>query len=178
MELAVRMNATLYFFTTVPDHQQDDKYILRHVYHSLLVARGNYLQYYAAPTKGTAIAKTERLIEKGDLTWSLIKFVKKTNFDIVVVDPNASGLTAATIHDVVENSKGVIVLPDQKEIPDDLANRTAKEIGKNPSDHFFEVLRQSDCYQLHSNFFRILGQDKRLFNYLRCFFRKKEYRNT
>ena len=79
MELAVRMNATLYFFTTVPDHQQDDKYILRHVYHSLLVARGNYLQYYAAPTKGTAIAKTERLIEKGDLTWSLIKFVKKSN---------------------------------------------------------------------------------------------------
>ena len=174
MELALRMNATLYFFTAVPEDHPDDKHFLKNIYFSLLAARGNYLQHSFTPRKITAIAKTERLIEKGDLTWSLIKFVKKTKFDIVVVDPGASGLTPSTIHDVVENSNGVIVLPDQSEISYSPAYRSGNETGENATDDFFNVLQQSDCYQLHSNFFRILGEDKRLFNYLRGFFRKNE----
>ena len=139
MELAVRMDATVYFFTTVPAHPHKEKDFLRQVYHAMLAARGDYLQYFHTPTKGIAIAKTERHIEKGDLSWSLMKFVKKTKFDIVVVDPVASGITPSTIYDVVENSDGVIVLPKQKEIPDNPFCRDGMEIEKNRTKDFFDV---------------------------------------
>ena len=87
MELASRMNATPLFFTVVPSHQEDQT-LEGNVYHSLLEARGNYLQYFRFSNRKRSkpIPKTERLIEKGDFTWSLIKFVKKTKFDIIVVD--------------------------------------------------------------------------------------------
>ena len=173
MELAVRMDATLYFFTTVPAQPNKEKDFLRQVYHAMLAARGDYLQYFYTPTKGIAIAKTKRHIEKGDLSWSLMKFVTKTKFDIVVVDPVASGIKPSTIYDVVENSDGVIVLPEQKEIPDDAFYRDNGEVEKNRTKDFFEVLQQSDLYKLQNNFFRTLGQDKKLFNHLRSLFIKK-----
>jgi hypothetical protein len=172
MELATRMNATLYFFTSIPDQQTEEKYLLKHIYHALLSARGNYLRYFQSPAKSTAIARTERCIEKGEFNNSLIQFVMKTRFDIVVVDPNASGITLSTIKGVVENSSGVIVLPDQEGLSSRVHAGPIGEIRKNVTENFFETLRQSDLYKLRTNFFLTLGQDKRLFNYLRCFFGK------
>lgn len=173
MELASRMNATPFFFTVVPTHQHDQNR-LSNVYHSLLEARGNYLQYFRFSKKGRSIPKTERLIEKGDFTWSLIKFVKKTKFDIIVVDLQASELSPTTLQDVVENANGVIVLPDQKESIDHRMAGHSKAIEKKITQDFYDTLGQSDLYKVPGNFFRTLGRDRRLFNYLRGLFRKNQ----
>jgi len=172
MELASRMNATPFFFTVVPAHQHDQN-PQGNVYHSLLEARGNYLQYFRfSNKKARSVPKTERLIEKGDFTWSLIKFVKKTKFDIIVVDLQASELSPTTLQDVVEHANGVIVLPDDKESVDHPLTGPSKAIEKRIRQDFYEILEQSDLYKVHGNFFRTLGRDKRLFNYLRGFFSK------
>jgi hypothetical protein len=174
MELASRMNATPFFFTVVPAHHHHDKNRLSNVYHSLLEARGNYLQYFHLSNKGRSIPKTERLIEKGDFTWSLIKFVKKTKFDIIVVDLQASELSPTTLQDVVENANSVIVLPDQKQSLDHPLAGPGRAIEKKITQDFYDTLGQSDLYKVPGNFFRTLGRDRRLFNYLRGFFRKNQ----
>lgn len=172
MELAVRMNAKLFFFTAVPPDSKAEKGIMRNVYHSLLEARGNYLQYFNTSKNGTTLAKTERCIEKGDFTWSLLKFVKKTRFDVIVVDPRASHLTPDTLHDVVEFSNGVIVLPNEPEnSPDRTPEVPPSEIEKKITEDFYNTLRQAETYKLPGNFFRALGRDQSLFNYLRRFFK-------
>ena len=172
MELASRMNATPLFFTVVPAHQEDPN-LQGNVYHSLLEARGNYLQYFRfSNKKSRSIPKTERLIEKGDFTWSLIKFVKKTKFDIIVVDLQASELSPTTLQDVVEHANGVIVLPDEKESLDHPLTGPSKAIEKKIKQDFYDILEQSDLYKVPANFFRTLGRDRRLFNYLRGFFTK------
>ena len=173
MELASRMNATPLFFTVVPAHQ-DDPNREGNVYHSLLEARGNYLQYFRFSNRKRSkpIPKTERLIEKGDFTWSLIKFVKKTKFDIIVVDLQASELSPTTLQDVVEHANGVIVLPDEKESLDRSLAGPSKAIEKKIKQDFYDILEQSDLYKVPGYFFRTLGRDRRLFNYLRGFFTK------
>jgi hypothetical protein len=173
MELASRMNATPFFFTVVPSHQHDQNR-LNNVYHSLLEARGNYLQYFRISKRGKSVPKTERLIEKGDFTWSLIKFVKKTKFDIIVVDLQASELSPTTLQDVVENANSVIVLPDQKESRDDALTGPNKAIEKKIRQDFYAILEQSNLYKVPSHFFHTLGQDKRLFNFLSGLFRKNQ----
>jgi hypothetical protein len=171
MELASRMNATPYLFTVIPA-QEHDPNSQGNVYHSLLEARGNYLQYFRISKKGRSIPKTERLIEKGDFTWSLIKFVKKTKFDIIVVDLQASELSPTTLQDVVENANGVIVLPEEKQRLDRQLAGPSKTIEKKIRQDFYDILEQSDLYKVPSNFFRILGRDRGLYNYLRGFFTK------
>jgi len=171
MELASRLNATPFFFTVIPFHQHDQN-PLSNVYHSLLEARGNYLQYFRLSKTGKSIPKTERLIEKGDFTWSLIRFVKKTKFDIIVVDLQASELSPTTLQDVVENANGVIVLPDQKEARVNSLAGPSKAIEKKIKQDFYDILEHSDLYKVPGNFFRTLGGDRRLFNYLRGFFTK------
>lgn len=173
MELASRMNATPFFFTVVPAHQHDQNR-LSNVYHSLLEARGNYLKYFLFSKKGRSIPKTERLIEKGDFTWSLIKFIKKTKFDIIVVDLQASELSPTTLQDVVENANGVIVLPDQKQGLDHSLSGPDKTIEKKITQDFYDILGQSNLYKVPSNFFHALGRDKWLFNYLRGLFRTNQ----
>jgi hypothetical protein len=174
MELASRMNATPFFFTVLPARYPNDQNRISKVYHSLLEARGNYLQYFHDAKNVRAIPKTERLIEKGDFTWSLIKFVKKTKFDIIVVDLQASELSPTTLQDVVENANGVIVLPDQKESPDHSADGTAKGVEKKITQDFYDILGQSNLYKVPSYFFQALGRDKKVFNYLRSLFRKNQ----
>ncbi len=173
MELAARLKATLFFFTTVPAGSSNPEELQGHVHQALLKAHGNYLQYYYTPRNGTVIAQTKRFIEKGDFACSLLNFIKESKFNIIVVDPQASGLSYLTINDVVANSTGVIVLPDQggsvslQPRPRHL-NKTETKI----TEDFYDVLSQSDLYKLPGNFFKTLGQDKRLFNYLRGFFGK------
>ncbi len=173
MELASRLNATPLFFTVIPSHQRDQNPV-SNVYHSLLEARGNYLQYFRLSKTGKSIPKTERLIEKGDFTWSLIRFVKKTKFDIIVVDLQASELSPTTLQDVVENANGVIVLPDQKEARVNSLAGPSKAIEKRIKQDFYDILAQSNLYKVPSNFFHTLGRDKSLFNYLHGLFRKSQ----
>src|SRR5258706_2550505 len=172
MELATRTNATPFFFTVVPAQNRHDNEPSSHVYHSLLEARGNYLKYFRFSKRSRSIPKTERLIEKGDFTWSLIKFVKKTKFDIIVVDLQASELSPTTLQDVVENANGVIVLPEEQQRLDRPLAGPSKTIEKKIRQDFYDILEQSDLYKVPSNFFRILGRDRRLYNYLRGFFTK------
>ncbi len=170
MELATRTNATPFFFTVVPAQNRHDNEPSSHVYHSLLEARGNYLKYFRFSKRSRSIPKTERLIEKGDFTWSLIKFVKKTKFDIIVVDLQASELSPTTLQDVVENANGVIVLPDQKDSLDDSLTGPGQAIDNKIRQDFYDILGQSNLYKVPSNFFHALGHDKKLFNYLRNLF--------
>jgi hypothetical protein len=174
MELAGRMNASLLFFTTVPSDNKNNAESVQRVYHSLLEAQGSYLQQ---AHNRLSPAKTERHIEEGEFTWSLSRFVKSNRFDIVVIDPTASSLAKDTLDYVVENSDGVIVLPEHQ--TDETFNRSdspnASE--KKLTEDFYNVLHQADLYKLHDNFFSTLGQDKTLFNYLRGFFKKKQERN-
>src|SRR5260221_14395805 len=167
-------NATPFFFTVVPAENRHDNEPSSHVYHSLLEARGNYLKYFRFSKRSRSIPKTERLIEKGDFTWSLIKFVKKTKFDIIVVDLQASELSPTTLQDVVENANGVIVLPDQKEARVNSLAGPSKAIEKRIKQDFYDILAQSNLYKVPSNFFHTLGRDKSLFNYLHGLFRKSQ----
>lgn len=159
MELAARMNAKLFFFTAVPSEKNEAG--LRHVYHSLLAARGSYLQH-ANPLERKPTVKTERCIERGDFTWSLLKFVRRKKFDVIVVDPKASVLSPDTLQDVVAHSNGVIVLPEQTTGLDEPAHEATEQ--------FYDILRNSETYKLPGNFFSTLGKDKSLFNYLRKIF--------
>ena len=167
MELASRMNAALFFFTTVPDSEQNKAAFVDHLSHSLLEAQGNYLQHASMEISP---AKTERHIGEGDFTFSLSKFVRKNRFDIVVIDPVSSHLTAHTLDYVVENSNGVIVLPEHNNAS--IPQLPLRDHQGNPDD-FYDVLHKADLYKLPENFFTTLGKDRRLFNYLRTFFRKK-----
>lgn len=132
------------------------------------------MQYFRFSKKGRSIPKTERLIEKGDFTWSLIKFVRKTKFDIIVVDLQASELSPTTLHDVVENANGVIVLPDQKQCLDSSLAGLGNTIEKKITQDFYDTLGRSNLYKVPSNFFHALGRDKWLFNYLRGLFRTNQ----
>src|SRR4029077_10830312 len=101
---------------------------------------------------------------------SLLKFLKTSEFDIMVIDPQASGLSSPAIDDVVAGSKAVIVLPDQAALSP--LERRLKETETKVTEDFYDILSHSDLYKLPGNFFKTLGQDKRLFNYLRGFFGK------
>ncbi len=175
MELASRMNATPTFFTVVPVSSTNDNNPLRKVYHSLLEARGNYMQYFGLTKSRKSIPKAERLIEKGDFTWSLLQFVKKTKFDIIVVDMQASDLSPTTLNDVVENANGVIVLPENKESLDKALQGPDKSIEKRITKDFYDILGQSNLYKVPGNFFSALSGDKLLFNYLGNAFRKSRH---
>jgi hypothetical protein len=72
----------------------------------------------------------------------------------------------------------VIVLPKRKE---GLAKPPAGPVGEienKITEDFYTILSQSDLYKLRGNFFRTLGRDKSLFNYLRGFFGKNQYPRT
>jgi hypothetical protein len=169
MELASRMNAVLFFFTAVPETETNKSEFVENLSHSLLKAQGNYLQH---TTQLGQHARTQRHIEEGDFTFSLSKFIKKNRFDIVVIDPQASELPKTTLEYVVANSDGVIVLPDQ---PQDFyrdVSAANKASEKKSTEAFYDVLHHSEIYKLHENFFRTLGRDKGVFNYLRAFFFK------
>jgi hypothetical protein len=173
MELAVRMDAKLFFFTSVPNGKTDQG-LVQNIYHSLLAARGKYLQHFNPSAKNAGAVKTERCIGEGEFTGALRSFVKKTTFDVVVVDPQASELSADTLDDVVRHSKGVIVLPSQKIGLDQPPVSADTETEKDITENFYDILRKSDTYKLPDNFFTTLGKDKNLSNYLRKLFGKRD----
>jgi Universal stress protein family len=166
MQLAARMNAALFFFTSVPDNEKNKAAFVHQLSHTLLEAQGNYLQYASLQISPT---KTERHIGEGDFPFSLLKFMKKNRFDIVVIDPDSSNIARTTLDYVVENSDGVIVLPTQPENSPAILRHAENEI----TEDFYDILHRSDLYKLPDNFFTTLGQDKGLFNYLRGFFKRK-----
>jgi len=174
MQLAARMNAPLFFFTTVPANEKNKDQFLHHVHCSLLEAQGSYLQY---TSQRRAPARTEPHIEQGDFTGSLSQFLKRIRFDIVVIDPQTSGLPKTSLKYVVENSNGVIVLPDQPENSYHSFSTSTKESEKKITESFYSVLHHSDLYKLQDNFFHTLGKDKGVFNYLRSLFEKKRRRS-
>jgi hypothetical protein len=170
LELASRMNAVLFFFTAVPETEPNKPEFLEKLSHSLLKAQGNYLQYTAQLNQH---ARTERHIDEGDFTFTLSRFIKRNRFDIVVIDPQASELPKTSLEYVVANSDGVIVLPAQPEDFYHEVSQTNKESEEKLTEAFYNVLHHSDLYKLHENFFRTLGKDSGVFNYLRSFFKKK-----
>jgi hypothetical protein len=169
MELASRIRGTLFFFTAIPEEVTDK--VKQDVYLSLMRAQSDYLLYADTSKKGHEPVKTERLIEQGDYYASLISVLKKSRFDIAIIDPRAVALPTSAIEGMVEYSEGVIILPDQKGYTQP-NEKPADEMEKKVTEDFYETLRRSDLYKLPSNFFRTLGQDKGLFNYLRGLFRK------
>ncbi len=170
MELAARMNAALFFFTTVPETEKNKAQFVDNLSHTLLEAQGNYLQHSSIDLSP---AKTERHIGEGEFSFSLSKFVKKNRFDIIVIDPVASSLPQNTLNYVVENSDGVIVLPEHTHHPYPTPASLSHDEEKKVTEDFYDVLHKADLYKLPDNFFATLGQDKRLFNYLRSFFKRK-----
>jgi hypothetical protein len=170
MELAARMNGALSLFTTVPTDEENNVAFRQHVYNSLLAAQGNYSQYVS---RNLSPSPTEPHIGQGDFTGSLSQFLKTNRFDIVVIDPQASGLPKTALEEVVENSNGVIVLPHHQRKPDSRGPLSRQENEKKIAEAFYDVLHQSELYKIHDNFFRTLGRDQPLFNYLRSFFKRR-----
>jgi len=156
VELAIKMKAELLLFTAL---ETKDEQNVQRVFHSLLEAQGHYLKQ--SPDKDLSHKiKTERCIETGNLTHSLLSFLKKNKVDITVVDTALPVNIQSELSEVIDHSPGAIVL-----------NRNNAE---KQQVSFYEKLQHAELYKLPENFYDTLGGDHSLFNYLRKVFRRKE----
>src|SRR5690348_9927292 len=73
VELAAKMEAELWLFTTSTDKKEET---VQHIFHSLLEAQGHHLQL--SSNSGTTKIKTERWIETGNLKNALLSFLSQT----------------------------------------------------------------------------------------------------
>ena len=156
VELASKMEADLWLFTTSKDKEEKT---IQHIFHSLLEAQGHYLQSASHNGNGSKI-KTERWIETGNLKSSLLTFLQKNPVDITVLDSSLPMDKQSELSEVIDYSKGAIVLSSKKE----------KNNGHESK--FYEKLHDAELYKLPENFFSTLGNDHSLFNYLRKVFKR------
>jgi len=159
-ELASKMGSDLVLFTTAPSK---DELSLQTIYHSLLGARGHYLQ--SVYHKNSKPARTEPLIEKGDFKKKLLEFLKKNTSYITILDPSLPFFDQPILSEVIRFSNGVIVLPNSLE---------QQSLENNPEGAFYDKLHEAELYKLPENFFDTLGDDRSLFNYLSRFFKTKK----
>lgn len=152
VELASKMEAELWLFTA---SENKDEETIQRIFHSLLEAQGHYLQL--SPNNSVKI-KTERWIETGNLKNSLLSFLKKNPVDITVLDPSLP-MDKQTESEVIDYSKGAIVLPSKKD-------------NDSADNQFYEKLHDAELYKLPENFYDTLSNDHSLFNYLRKVFKR------
>ncbi len=155
VELASKMEADLWLFTTSQDKEEKT---IQHIFHSLLEAQGHYLQ--SVPHSSSPKIKTERWIETGNLRHSLLAFLQKNPVDITVLDSSLPMDKQSELSEVIDYSKGAIVLSSKKE----------KNNGQGSK--FYERLHDAELYKLPENFFATLSNDHSLFNYLRKVFKR------
>ena len=161
VELASRMNARLQLFTSVSPAASPNR---DSVYHSLLEAQGYYLTHYQSVP--AAEIKSEPLIAEGDLPEQLVSHLKNNPVDVVVLDSIFLSKHYKKLGDIVDASGGVIALS--------AAKKTEQVFAKEKSDHFYDILRKAELYNLPENFFNTLGRDHAVFNYLRKLFQSKK----
>jgi hypothetical protein len=154
IELALKMEAELWLFTTSESRDDESKQL---IFQSLLEAQGHYLKSATGKNSEVKI-KTERWIETGNLTDSLLSFLKKNPIDITILDSSLPMDSQSEFPEVINSSKGAIVLHSKNE--------------KAQENIFYERLRHAELYKLPENFFDTLSNDHSLFNYLRKVFKR------
>jgi hypothetical protein len=155
--LATKMEAGLWLFTSC--ETTDEKSIQR-IRHSVQEVQSQYQQLSANKPASTGRIKTELLIEPGDLKNTLLTFLQKNTTDITVLDASFPLSSPSEIAEVIDHSKGAIVL-----------SRKEKKTGDDHS--FYKKLQEAELYKLPANFFDTLSSDRSLFNYLRNVFKRK-----
>lgn len=164
IELALHMQARLQLFTAIsfgpPVNPSRDS-----IFHSLLEAKGYYLQHYQTTGTKENEVRAEPLIAEGELKEALLAHLKKQSVDIVILDTAFSSVSKG-IQEIVKESESAIILSENKFTPERYPHQAL-------GDRFYDRFREAQLYKLPENFFTTLGNDRSVFNYLRKFFQKK-----